>query len=68
MNLILISTDRVLLDYWTSSLVEFSPKVMSSLDELGTQEVSIVFVSDTMFSDKFDGYQKKQDHDIVSYT
>lgn len=60
MNLILISTDRVLLDYWTSSLDEFSPKVMSSLDALSTQEGSIIFVSDMMLSDEFDGYQKNK--------
>lgn len=57
MNLILISSDRILLDYWMSSLGDLSPIVMNSLNELGS-EGSIVFISDTMLSDEYEGYSK----------
>lgn len=60
MDLCLIGKDRILLDYWTSSLSELSPTVMGSLEELGTREGSIVFVSDTMLSDAYDGYSKNK--------
>lgn len=57
MNLILISSDRILLDYWMSSLGDLSAIVMSSLNELGS-EGSIIFISDTMLSDEYEGYSK----------
>lgn len=60
MNLILLSNDRILLDYWTSSLAELSPIIMSSLDQLDSQEGSIVFVSDTMLPDGYEGYSKNK--------
>lgn len=60
MNLIVLSNDRILLDYWTFSLAELSPIVMSSLDQLDSQEGSIVFVSDTMLPDRYEGYSKNK--------
>lgn len=60
MNLYLISNDNVLLEYWKNSLNAFSPIVMTSLDGINTQEGSVVFASDTMLSDEYDGYQKNK--------
>lgn len=60
MNLYLISDDNVLLEYWRSSLVELSPILMRSLDEIGSVEGSIAFVSDEMLSDGYDGYSKNK--------
>lgn len=60
MSLYLVSDDRILLDYWRSSLGELSPKVMNSLGELRTQKGAIVFVSDTSLDDEYDGYTKNK--------
>lgn len=60
MKLYLISNDRILLDYWVASLAEFSPIIMRSFDELGSQENSVIFVSDTMLSDEYDDYSKNK--------
>lgn len=60
MDLYLIGKDRILLEHWTSSLAELSPTVMHSLDELGTLEGAIVFVSDTMLCDAYEGYSKNR--------
>lgn len=59
-NLYLISDDKVLLEYWRSSLVELSPIVMRSLEELDNVEDSIAFVSDTVILDGYDGYSKNK--------
>jgi DNA-binding NarL/FixJ family response regulator len=60
MKLYLICNDNVLLEYWNISLHQLSPIVITSLPEMGDQEGSVVFMSDTMLSDEYDGYQKNK--------